>query len=304
MSRIQANGALVLAALIWGSTFVVQKTAFPDDSSNSQNGLGPMMFGGLRFSLGALVVIPLAVYEHRRKEKTFRILSGHDLAGFILCGGLLWAGSYCQQLGIIQTTVANAGFLTALYVPLVPFLALLAFKRRPHWTVWPAAAASAAGAYLINDSALTGFGTGDLWILVGAGFWACHLTTVSVMVHRTDSPLQLAAVQFSVCGIVGLIGGSTFEIVSLLGVSAVWFEIAYAGLLSVGLAFTLQAIAQNHTHPATAAIILSSEMLFAALSAVLVLGERLNGLQMAGATLILSGIMLVEVIPLLKDIQQ
>lgn len=301
MSRFQANCILLLTAFIWGTTFVVQKTAFIGlDEASPNSGLGPLTFSGVRFLLGMLVVIPFAVREHRRAEqRATRRLDRTDWLSFAVCGCFLLAGSTFQQIGIITTTVANAGFLTALYVPLVPLMALVAFRRWPHWAVWPAVVCSAAGAFYLNGGHLDGFGSGDLWVLLGTIFWALHVTSVGKAVDRAKSPLRLAVVQFAVCGALGTVLGLLTEPVTWQGLSSAWFEIAYAGFLSAGVAFTLQVVGQNHTHPADAAVIMSTEMLFAALAGVLVLGERLSMTQIGGAALILGGLLLVDLLPFL-----
>lgn len=282
--------------MIWGSTFVVQKTAFIDDGSGADL-LGALTFTGARFLLGALVVLPLALREFSRSSEPLRTT---DLVGFGLCGAALFAGSYTQQLGIIQTSVTNAGFFTALYVPMVPFLALFLFRRRPHWAVWPAAGVCVAGTYLMNGGTLTRFATGDLWVLSGAIFWASHVTLVGLFATRSGLPLTLAFVQFMVVGVLSSAGAIGYEQPGFAVLSGAAFEILWAGAMSVGIAFTMQVVGQRHTHPADAAIILSSETLFAALAGAIVLGERMGPLQLIGGVLILSSIVLVEFLPLLR----
>lgn len=302
MSRLTANLLLLLTAFIWGTTFVIQKLAFvgADGVADLNNGVGPLTFTGTRFLIGALVVAPFAWREFSQKSEAQRsLIDRNALIGFLFCGIALFAGSYAQQIGIILTTVSNAGFLTALYVPIVPVLALVVFRRRPSWAVWPAAVCTAFGAFLLNNASLSAFGTGDLWVLLGALFWGCHVTVVGIVAGRIQSPLQLACAQFAIAGLLGLVSGLILEAPSLDAFASSAFELGYAGILSVGVAFTLQVVGQSHTHPAAAAIILSSEMLFAAIAAAIVLGERMGGLQMGGAALILAGIMAVEVVPML-----
>jgi drug/metabolite transporter (DMT)-like permease len=298
MSRLQANLVLLLTAFIWGTTFVVQKLAVVD-SATSADALGPLTFTGLRFVMGALVILPFALREGRRAAQVVppRRLDRRDILGFATCGLALCLGAATQQIGIIHTTVSNAGFLTALYVPIVPILALVAFRRWPHWATWPAAACCALGAFCLNGGKLDGFSDGDLWVLVGTLFWASHVVVVGLAVSRSNSPLRLALVQFVVCGVLSLTAGLLSEPLTLHAITSNAFELAYAGILSVGVAYTLQVVGQGHTHPAAAAIILSSEMLFAAIAGALVLGERLSSLQIIGATLILSAILVVELMP-------
>lgn len=295
MSRLTANLLLLAAAALWGSTFVVQKTAF--DGFGDDGAIGPMAFTGARFLLGALVVLPLAWREGRLAAGPVRRL---DRLGFVACGGALFSGSLLQQIGIIQTSVTNAGFLTGTYVPLVPVLALLLWRRRPHWVVWPAALGCVAGTWLLNGGSLTRFAPGDVWVLAGAVFWALHVTLVGIFVTRSDRPLTLASTQFVVAGLCGVVAAVAVEPVSVTGFSGAAGEILYAGILSVGVAFTLQVIGQRNTHPAAAAIILSSEMVFAALAGAIVLGERMALGQAFGAAVILGCIVAVEVLPVLR----
>lgn len=295
MSRLTANLLLLVAAALWGSTFVVQKTAF--DDFGAADSIGPMAFTGARFLLGALVVLPLAWREGAGADVPVTRL---DRVGFVACGGALFMGSLLQQIGIIHTSVTNAGFLTGTYVPLVPVLALLLWRKRPHWIVWPAALGCLGGTWLLNGGSLTRFAVGDLWVLAGALFWALHVTLVGIFVTRSGRPLTLASTQFAVAGLCGVVAAGIAESTSVAALSGALTEILYAGILSVGVAFTLQVVGQRNTHPAAAAIILSSEMVFAALAGAIVLGERLAPGQALGAAVILGCIVAVEVLPALR----
>lgn len=302
MSRLRADLTLLLAAMIWGSTFVVQKLAFMDEEGAAapvvpeEGTLGPLAFTGIRFLLGALVVLPLALRETAKAAEPARPV---DRLGFVLCGVLLFTGSITQQIGIIGTSVTNAGFLTALYVPLVPILGLFLLRRRAHWAVWPGVAGCTLGTWFLNGGDLTAVSDGDMWVMAGAIFWALHVICVGTFVGRTGRALTLACTQFTAVGAIGLTAALLLEQPSWQAVSGAWFEIVYAGVLSVGVAFTLQVVGQRGAHPADAAIILSSEMVFAALSGAIVLGERLHVDQYAGAALILGSIVAVEALPFL-----
>lgn len=304
MSRLTADLALLCAAIVWGSTFVVQKVAFLDETGAVAEGpdaLGPLTFSGIRFLLGALVVLPLALREARRARS-----AGHgatrpvDRLGFVLCGVMLFLGTVTQQIGIIGTSVTNAGFLTALYVPLVPVLALVLFRKAPHWAVWPGVLGCTAGTWFLNGGRLDGFSDGDLWVIGGALFWALHVICVGTFVGRSDRPIGLACVQFLTVGVLGTAAALAIEAPTWAALSGATFEILYAGLLSVGVGYTLQVVGQRGAHPADAALILSSEMVFAALAAAIVLGERLTPAQGAGAALILCSIIAVEILPFLR----
>ncbi|KLN59337.1 hypothetical protein WH96_17690 [Kiloniella spongiae] len=297
MSRIQANLVLLVAAAIWGSTFVVQHV--------SMDIIGPMSFTSTRFLLGFLVVLPLAIREWQKKKKTlehksFWVVTKKDLCLMIMIGVILFTATIIQQYGIIHTSVTNAGFLTALYVPMVPLLGLIIFRKKPHWITWIAIACSFSGTTLISgvDSSLQ-LGYGDALILTSTIFWGLHVLLVGLVAARTTMPLTLAAIQFVVSAIIAAVFAGVMETLTLeILKDAFWF-IAYAGILSVGIAFTLQVVGQSHTQPADAALILSMETVFAAIAGALILGERLEINGMIGCSLILSAILMVEILPML-----
>lgn len=303
MSRANANLLLVLVALIWGSAFVAQV--------HGMAGVGPMTFTGLRFLLGALVVAPFAWREWQARRlcacmagdarKPLRAGHAWQVAGL---GTLLFFGAAFQQIGIQTTTVTNAGFLTALYVPLVPLLSWMVLRHLPHWTVWPAAAGCLYGTFLLSGAAdaagplAIAIGIGDAWIIASSLFWAAHVLFVGRVADRLNAPFLVAGGQFVVCGIAGLAWGAASEPITLAGVVLAAWPIAYAGILSVGVGFTGQVIGQRYSHAADAAIILSSETLFAAVFGALLMGDRLSASGMLGGGLIFGCILAVQLVPL------
>ncbi|WP_085902290.1 DMT family transporter [Kiloniella majae] len=297
MSRIQANLILLVAAAIWGSTFVVQHV--------SMDVIGPMSFTSTRFFLGFLVVLPLALREWKKKkdvekEIPFLVVTRKDLALMCLIGVILFTATIIQQYGIIHTSVTNAGFLTALYVPMVPLLGLIIFRKRPHWITWVAISCSFAGTTLISGvDANLQLGYGDALILTSTIFWGLHVLLVGLVAARTSMPLTLAAIQFFISAIIAAVFAIAMETLTLEILKAAFWFIAYAGVLSVGIAFTLQVVGQAHTQPADAALILSMETVFAAIAGAFILGERLEINGMIGCALILSAILMVEVLPML-----
>lgn len=287
---------LLVCAMIWGTTFVAQKVAFPLDAATGGEPLGPFGFTGLRFLLGALIVAPLAWLEARA---IITPLTAIDRKGFFWCTLILFAGAITQQIGIIGTSVTNSGFLTALYVPLVPLVTWRLFGKPAHWVVWPAAAGSLLGTFLLGGAKLAHFTIGDAWVALSALFWAFQVTLVGVNAARSGRPLTLAAAQFAGCGALAVVVAIIFEPLTLAAMRAVTGELLYAGGLSVGIGFTLQVIGQRYTHPAAAAILMSSEAIFAALAGALILGETLGLSGLIGAALILTSLICVEVGPLL-----
>ncbi len=293
MTRIQANCVLLFAAIIWGTTFVVQQVA--------TGNLGAIMFTSTRFFMGGLFVLPLALIQYKRKQRSQHKITGKDWIGMVITGLALFLGAVLQQVGIFHTTVANAGFLTALYVPMVPFFAFIILRTHIHWSIWPASIGCLIGTYIMSGAQSLNIGAGDLWVISSAFFWAAHVLLVGRMATKTQAPLVVAVVQFMTCSLAGLIVGMLVERPILADFEGAYFGIFYAGILSVGTAFTLQVVAQRFSPAPDAAIILSSETVFAALAGFIFLGERLSGAQLSGAALILIGILMVQLIPLYTE---
>lgn len=292
MNRLQANALLLLAAVIWGSTFVVQQVG--------TGGLQTMSFTGIRMLVGACCVFPLAYRQYRQivaRERHFGIV---DWGGIAATGMVLFTAAALQQYGIFHTTVTNAGFLTALYVPLVPIISLLILRRKIHWSAWPASMLCLVGTYVMSGARSVDLSVGDTWVIASSFFWACHVILVGTMAVRTRAPLVVACGQFFVCGICGTVLGVIVEQPSLGDVYSGLFGILYAGMLSTGIGFTLQVVAQRFTNEADAAIILSSETVFAAVAGFIFLGERLSALELSGAAMIFIGIIAVQLLPLLR----
>ena len=290
MTRIQANLLLTLIAMIWGSAFVAQ--------AHGMESIGPMMFTGIRFLIGALVVLPLIVRERRTPGAT--VLRGGDGLKIMGLGALLTTGAALQQIGIQYTTVTNAGFLTALYVPLVPLLGWLLLRHLPHWSVWPGALACLVGAFLLSGAHQLDIGLGDAWVIASALPWAVHVLLVGRVADRMNAPFTVAGGQFLFCGVVALAWALCFESWSWAGIHAAAGPILYTGVLSVGIAFTGQVVAQRYAHAADAAIILSSETLFAAVFGYLMMGDRLDAAGLLGCALILGAMLLIQLLPMLR----
>jgi len=290
MSRLQANFVLLFASVIWGTTFVVQQVA--------TGNLGAITFTSARFFMGALVVFPFAYIQFKRKQQTQNRITPKHWLGMTATGLALFSAAVLQQVGIFHTTVANAGFLTALYVPMVPLYACIILKVKTHWVVWPASIGCLIGTYIMSGAGGLNLGVGDLWVIASAFFWATHVLLVGTMATRTQAPLVVATVQFLVCALAGFVLGGIVESPSFSDFNGAFFGIFYAGILSVGIAFTLQVVAQRFSTASDTAIILSAETVFAALAGFIFLGERLNTAQLLGATLILCGILAVQLIPI------
>lgn len=296
MSRLQANLLLTVIALIWGSAFVAQSQAMAH--------IGPMLFTGVRFVIGAVVVLPLALLEWRRLGLARRALSRKGGGHIVVLGLLMMVGAAMQQVGIQTTSVTNAGFLTALYVPLVPVLAWLMLGQVAHRSAWPAAMGCLVGAFLLSGAHELRLGPGDLWVAGSAVPWALHVLMVGRWADRMDAPFLVACGQFTVCGALSLAAAALTEPVPAAGLQAAAGPLVYTGVLSIGVAFTAQVVAQRYAHAADAAIILSSETLFAATFGYLLLGERLTPTGLLGCGLMLGCILVVQLAPLVARLRQ
>jgi drug/metabolite transporter (DMT)-like permease len=292
MNRLQANLLLLLASMIWGSSFVVQQIGTGE--------LGTITFTGARFLVGALLVLPFAAKQYLRVHNAERRFIASDWLGMLLTGTVLFTAAALQQHGILRTTVTNSGFLTALYVPLVPVIGLLFLRRRVHFSIWPAAICCFLGTYILSGAQHVELVSGDLWVISSTIFWATHVILVGFLASRTRAPIVVAGLQFLVCGIIGIGLGILVESPNLVMFIEAGWGILYIGVFSVGMAFTLQVVGQRYTPAADAAIILSSETVFAALGGMIFLGERLSLLQLSGAGLILASILAVELLPLTR----
>jgi drug/metabolite transporter (DMT)-like permease len=286
MSRFQANLILLLAGAIWGMGFIAQSTAM--------DSIGPFMFIGLRFAVATLVILPFAVFETRKAEQP---LQRPDGMGFIWIGLALFAGMSAQQLGLLTTTVTNSGFLTGLYVVFTPILTVLLLRIQPHFIVWPGAALSFTGIYLLSNGNLSDLQTGDLLTILSALFWAVQVMLIGKFGKQSGRPLTLSVIQFAVCAILGLSTALIEETINTQAIMAALPEILFTGIFASGVAFTLQVIGQRYTTAPQAAIFLSSEALFAALFGAVFLGDRLTTVGYIGCLLMFLSILLVEVVP-------
>jgi len=293
MGRVQANALLVLTAIIWGTTFVVQQVG--------TGGLEAITFTGTRMLVGGIFILPLAIRQFGTVQNNDRTFVAGDWLGITLTGVVLFIAAALQQYGIFYTTVTNAGFLTALYVPLVPVISFFVLRRKVHWSVWPASVCCLVGTYIMSGAQGLDLRVGDLWVIGSSLFWACHVILVGTMAVRTQAPLVVACGQFFACGLCGVIIGLIVEQPTVADFQTALFGILYAGLLSTGVGFTLQVVAQRFTHEADAAIILSSETVFAALAGFVFLAERLSVLEVSGAVLIFSGIIAVQLLPMMRE---
>jgi len=286
--RIQADLLLLLVALIWGFGFVAQRVGMEH--------IGPYAFNGIRFLLGGLCLVPLALGRNTVAlvDKSRRIPLSK--AG-VLAGIVLFIAATLQQVGLQYTTAGKAGFITGLYVVLVPMIGL-ALHQRTNTGTWIGAVAAAAGLYLLSVTEAFRIAPGDLLELIGAVFWAGHVLVLAYFSPRT-APVRLAMVQFFVCGVLSLLVAFALETITLQAIVEATVPILYGGVCSVGAGYTLQVVVQRKAHPSHAAILLSLESPFAALGGWLLLDETLSGRALLGCTLMLAGMLVSQLWPMM-----
>jgi drug/metabolite transporter (DMT)-like permease len=283
-NRIGADITLLVVALVWGSAFVAQRFAAQE--------IGVFLFNGLRFLIGAIVLLPFIWVGVLQNNEVGKIKS-KDIPWIALAGFLLFGGAAFQQAGMIYTTAGNAGFITGLYVVLIPLFMGLIWKQKLRSVIWLAALLSVLGLFLLSTGGKMQLNPGDLLELIGAGFWAFHVILIGRLVKRMEV-LRLAVGQYLVCGLLSLSVGLLFEVNTLPDlVNSLW-ALLYTGVLSVGLGYTLQVVGQRVAPAPDAAIILSLEAVFAALCGWIFLGENLSWIQMLGCGTMLTGMLLAQ----------
>ncbi|HEB49104.1 MAG TPA: DMT family transporter [Desulfobulbus sp.] len=288
-SQLHNDLLLLLVAAIWGFGFVAQRAGMEH--------LGPHAFNGIRFLLGSLVLVPMACRPRDEKE-----LGGQQipaLAAGILPGLVLTAGAALQQTGLRYTTAGKAGFITGLYVIMVPLIGMLLGQRTDRGT-WIGGLLAVLGLYLLSVRNGFALAPGDLLELAGAVFWAVHVLLLGYLSPRSD-PIRLAMVQFAICGLLSLALAIRLETITLTALREAMVPLAYGGICSVGLGYTLQVVVQRRAHPAHAAILLSLEAPFAAFGGWWLLGEVLSARALAGCLLMLAGMLTSRLWPLLTE---
>jgi len=280
--RLKADLTLLLVAVIWGSAFVAQRVA---------GQLGSVyLFNGVRYLLAALVVLPFALRVGRIGNPTYRSYTQYKwmfVAGFIL-----FMGSALQQVGLLYTTAGNAGFITSLYVVLVPILLFLVWREKFHWMAIVAVVLAGIGAFFLSTGGTFEFQKGDAIEVFGALFWTFHVIVLGKYASKFES-MSFSVGQLVVCGVLNL-GIGIFVEPRFSFSLPLFFAIAYTAFLSVGLCYTLQVWAQKHTPPADAALTLSLESVFSVISGWLILHEKLVVIQVLGCALIFMAVLLSQ----------
>ncbi len=290
--KVQGSLMLLLTALIWGTAFVAQ--------SAGMDYLGPLTYNGVRSLIGGIVLLPVILLfdrlgnrEGRPSEAQKKEIRRNSLVGGICCGLILALASSVQQYGISMTTAGKAGFITALYIVIVPILGVFIGKRIPK-IIWLCVAAAIGGFYLLCVKEGFSVSKGDLTVLVSAFFFSIHIMCIDHFNSKPMDGVRMSCVQFWVAGLVTMLPAFILESPAWADIWAGRYTLLYTGVLSSGVAYTLQVLGQKHTEPATATLILSLESVFAVLSGWLFLHEQLAAREIAGCILVFAAVLLAQ----------
>ncbi len=293
MSKTLSLFSALLCTFIWGTTFIAQDTGMDD--------IGPFTFNSVRFFVGFLAIIPLALlFEAKKLKKEFRFDTKTFIILSLLIGVSLFLGSALQQVALLYTDVANAAFFTIFYVPMVPIIIFIFKKDFLHWSVWPSVILCLIGGYLLTNFQDATVRLGDTLVILGALFWSTHIIFTGMIIKKYNLPLTIGAIQTLLVALFSFIIGLFSEEFVIENILNEIDSILYAGILSGGFAFVLQIYAQRNITPAPAAIIFSLEGVFATIAAWFLLNQILGINNLLGCFLILSGVLLSQLVPLIK----
>lgn len=296
-SKLRNDLLLFLAALIWGVSFVAQRAGMEY--------IGPFTFNGIRCILGALVLVPvILLLDAKRKKKN--LLEGIAaiteeerraerktlLAGGLSCGAVLFVASSLQQIGMVYTTAGKGGFITALYIVLVPILGLfIGRKVRP--ILWFCVVLGTFGLYMLCIKEDFSIGYGDLLVLLCAFGFAVHILVIDYFSPKADG-VKMSCIQFFVCGVISIPFMAVLETIDWANVLACWLPILYSAVMSCGVAYTLQIVAQKNTEPTVASLILSLESVFALIAGMILLSEKITMKEGIGCLIMFAAIILAQ----------
>jgi len=291
MSKSMSLLSALLCTFIWGTTFIAQDTGMDK--------IGPLTFNGTRFFIGFLSIIPFALLlekknisrEINKNKKLFYKL-------LFLVGLFLFLGTYIQQTALLYTDVANAAFFTIFYVPIVPIILFLFYSKSLHWSIWPSVLFCIAGVYLLSDFSNATVRLGDSLVIICAFFWSLHIIFIGIFIKNFNLPLFVGALQALVVAFFSIFFAMFFETITIINILNESVSIIYAGVLSGGIAFTLQIYAQKNISAAPAAIIFSLEGVFASIAAWIILDQILGLNNIIGCFFILGGVILSQLAPI------
>ena len=280
---------MLISAFIWGTTFVAQTTGMET--------IGPMTFTSIRYLIGTLTVLPFALFEMKKKNISLFIIKNQKLSFMIIgLGILMFGGISLQQIALQNTKVANAAFLTALYVPLVPVILWFLKNEKIKSNIWIAILFSIYGSWLLSGSSDYETKIADLLVIIGSFFWAGHIILIGIVIRKFNAPFQYAMYQSLICFLLSAIPMFIFENPKIINLIPVLPELLYAGVFSVGIAYTLQIVAQVKANTTVAAFILSLESVFAAFSGWILIGQNLTFYSILGCSLIFLSVLIADIV--------
>ena len=280
--KMKANLLLFIAAFIWGTAFVAQK---------SGGAIGSFTFNGIRTFIGGLVLLPLVIRNH--KDKSLPLFTKEELTGGIVCGFFLFVAASLQQFGLAYTTAGKAAFITTLYVVFCPILSLIVHKKKTRPLVWLCVVLDVIGLYLLcmTDASFS-IQIGDTLVILCAVAFAGQMVAVDNFIDRIDG-IKLSCIQFLFSGLLGIICMFIFEgHVSVSNIMTAWFPILYAGVISCGIAYTFQVLGQKEATPTIAALILCLESVFGVLAGAVILGETMTMREICGCIIMFAAVVI------------
>ena len=291
MSQNRANILMLIATFIWGTAFVSQTTGM--------GSIGPFTFSFSRFFFATITVLPLALYFE--KNNFAKIFSNSKLLLLTIATGIfLFLGMGLQQYALQVSQISNVAFITTLYVPIVGIISRFVFKSQLHWIIWIAIVLCVFGSYLLSSNQSVEIQRSDALIFISAFCFAFHIILIDVFMKQFNSPLAYGSIQYFIVFLISLLVAGIYESPTLKNISIEWFEILYTGVLSAGLGYTLQIIAQRKASPAPAAIILSMEGVFATIAGWLLINQTLDLNKFLGCVAIFAGVIIVQLLPIIK----
>ncbi len=295
MSHMKANFLMLIATFIWGTAFVSQTTGM--------GAIGPFTFSFARFFLASLTVLPLLlIYE---KKNFYSFLNNKNYIYLSLLAGLaLFGGMGLQQYALLKSQVANTAFLSTLYVPIVSLISRFIFRSQLHWIVWIAVLLCLYGSYLLSSNQSLDIQKSDSLLFIAAFCFAVHIIVVDIFMKQFYSPFTFGFIQYVIVFLLSMILAFNLETPTFENIKVEWFEIIYTGVLSAGVGYTLQIIAQSKASPAPAAIILSMESVFGALAAWILINQVLDANKILGCLAIFIGVIIVQLVQTNKKLHE
>ena len=294
MSKTLSLFSALFCTLIWGTTFIAQDTGMDK--------IGPLTFNGARFFIGFLSIIPFAlVFEKKKIINQINVNKKLFYQLLFWIGLFLFLGTYFQQTALLYTDVANAAFFTVFYVPMVPIILFVFYSKSIHWSIWPSVILCVAGVYLLSDFTNATVRLGDGLVILCAVFWSLHIIFIGKFIKNFNLPLFFGSLQALVVSLFSIFFAFFFETITFTNILNESVSIIYAGVLSGGIAFTLQIYAQKNISPAPSAIIFSLESVFATIAAWIILDQVLGINNLIGCAFILIGIIFSQLLPIYES---